>query len=154
MSSVGLDCAVNKLHVLAGEESFLEIHVTWIDREYWYDVSQGIAKIPLNERLTKTVKGNSAHIELSAISSLGTCSTSRSCVTPWQCHTCLEARWTLTTTLTLGGALTSPYHFIGISELLFFHHRWVGVQLEQLVSGNGVSFIGYPKLCYSLLLFV
>lgn len=34
MSSVGLDCAVNKLYVLAGEEPFLEIHVTWIDREY------------------------------------------------------------------------------------------------------------------------
>lgn len=69
--------------------------------------------------MTKTVKGNNARIKFSAISSLGICSTLRSCVTPRQCHTCLEARWTLTTTLTLGAALRSPYNFIGSSELLF-----------------------------------
>lgn len=42
--------------------------ITWVGREYLYDVSQGIAQKPLNERLTKIVKGNNSCIIFSAIS--------------------------------------------------------------------------------------
>lgn len=32
MSSMGSDCAVNKLYVLEGEEAFLEVHIPWLDK--------------------------------------------------------------------------------------------------------------------------